>query len=146
MRVATWAIQDRERAVARAAQRLGRRAGTPPADLEEVHIAIPEGPGTLDPARVQTHTDVVIARALFATLVERDADGEPAPGLATAWQMVEGTRTLRLTMRTDARFSDGTALSAHDVVWSWQRALRTTVGAQDKALSLIHISEPTRPY
>src|SRR5439155_25184365 len=33
----------------------------------------------------------------------------------------------------DARFSDGRAITAGDVVWSWQRALRPSTGAADLA-------------
>lgn len=47
-------------------------------------------------------------------------DGSIKPGLATSWEWADDTHTrLRLTLRDDAKFSDGSALTADAVVGSF---------------------------
>lgn len=88
-------------------------------------------PATLDPARAASADEMMVARALFATLVEFDAQGEPRPALAESWSVDDTARALVITMRQGLHFSDDAPLTAHDVVWSWQRALRSTTAAQN---------------
>ncbi|KUM43327.1 ABC transporter substrate-binding protein [Pseudomonas sp. EpS/L25] len=46
------------------------------------------------------------------TLLEADAQGQPAPGLAQAWQVSADGRTWRLTLRQGVKFHDGSDLTA----------------------------------
>ena len=58
------------------------------------------------------------------TLLDLDDHGQPVPGLATAWTVSEDGRTWRFTLRTDARFHDGTAMTASHVAQALARARR----------------------
>src|SRR5262245_263079 len=51
---------------------------------------------------------------LFETLVLFDDNLQVVPAVATQWKLVDPT-TWRFTLRSDAKFHDGTALTARDV-------------------------------
>lgn len=71
----------------------------------------------LDPYNAATAVDeasLIVKRLVFDTLVRRDGD-ELAPGLATTWRR-EGKNRWVFTLRRGARFHDGTAVTAADVV------------------------------
>jgi hypothetical protein len=110
----------------------GDRFGAPVTDSTLLRVGVPRVPHELDPARVRTFEEQLLARALFATLVEVDADGAH-PGLATTWEVLDGGKTLRFHLEPGAHFTDGAPLAAHDVVWSWQRALKKSTAAADPA-------------
>ncbi|PMR69934.1 ABC transporter substrate-binding protein [Halomonas heilongjiangensis] len=57
------------------------------------------------------------------TLVDTDASGRPAPGLATRWHQADDGLRWRFTLRDDARFHDGSPVTAEAVVTSLEHAL-----------------------
>ncbi len=66
-------------------------------------------PQSLDPAApTQDPGFAQIAPLLYDTLVRLDPAGRPVPSLASSWQE-ESDRRWRFTLRSDIRFSDGTA-------------------------------------
>lgn len=77
----------------------------------------------VDPARIQTIPDMDVSYALASTLVEWNPDKQIAAGLADKWQVV-GTNVYRLTLRKDARWSDGSKLTCQDVKHSLERGLK----------------------
>jgi peptide/nickel transport system substrate-binding protein len=58
---------------------------------------------------------------VWEPLVVQDAQVKPTPGLALSWRPVDAT-TWEFTLREDARFHDGSPLTAEDVVFSIRRA------------------------
>lgn len=56
------------------------------------------------------------------TLIEVDADGQPVPGLAAAWQVSEDRHLWRFTLRPGVRFHDGSLVTADAVVASLEQA------------------------
>jgi oligopeptide transport system substrate-binding protein len=66
-----------------------------------------------------------IQQALFEGLVGKDPTTlEPLPGVAESWEVSEDGLVYRFTLRADARWSDGTPLTAEDFRWSWWRGLQ----------------------
>ncbi|CAL4860882.1 ABC transporter substrate-binding protein [Microbacterium sp. MM2322] len=59
--------------------------------------------------------------AVFDTLLRKDSSGEIQPNLATKWEYNEDNTVLTLTLRDDAKFTDGTAVDADAVVGSLER-------------------------
>ncbi len=59
-------------------------------------------------------------RDLFEGLVNQDAKGNWFRGVATRWQSNDN-RVWTFTLRDNARWSDGTPVTAEDFVYSWQR-------------------------
>lgn len=60
---------------------------------------------------------------LLETLVRRDRDGRIAPALARRWQILDGGRSFRFELREDARFHDGTPVTADAVATHCRRWL-----------------------
>jgi hypothetical protein len=60
----------------------------------------------------------LLFRHVYDTLVHTDCDSV-RPGLAASWQLDGAGITWIIHMRRDARFSDGLAVTARDVIASW---------------------------
>jgi oligopeptide transport system substrate-binding protein len=86
-------------------------------------------PPTLDPAVVQDSTSAEYIVHLFSGLVTLNDDLEPAPDLAERWEIGDDGRTYTFYLVTDAAFSDGRPITAEDVVYSLERALRPETGS-----------------
>ena len=98
------------------------KPGSVLADAQQITIATPTLAPSLDPQVDVSGTPRKYD--LFETLVLLDdVAAKVQPGVASAWKMVDST-TWRLTLRSDARFHDGSPLTADDVVYSWWRANR----------------------
>jgi peptide/nickel transport system substrate-binding protein len=78
----------------------------------------------LDPTRHFGRTNAIVAKALYQTLTTfSSADQtQPEPGLAQYTISPEGN-WLTLRLRADAKFSDGTAVTTDDVIYTLNRAL-----------------------
>jgi hypothetical protein len=63
----------------------------------------------------------LVFRQLYETLVRADCHGRVGPGLAASWQLDANGRTWIVTLRENARFFDGTPVTAADVQASWTR-------------------------
>ncbi len=78
-------------------------------------------PGTMDPyTRNVTATHSFLAN-IYEPLVRRSRSLELEPSLATSWRQVS-PELWRFELRRNVRFHDGTAFTADDVVFSFQRA------------------------
>jgi oligopeptide transport system substrate-binding protein len=102
-------------------------ASESPADVRILNLIEPE---TLDPQLVNgTNTDRIVS-ALFEGLTRHDARTlEPAPGMAESWDVSDDGLRYTFHLRSDARWSDGTALDASDFVYSWRRVLAPETGS-----------------
>ena len=58
-----------------------------------------------------------------STLLKRGADLQIVPDLATSWKLSGDRRTWSVTIREDATFSDGSALTAKDVAFTFNQGL-----------------------
>ena len=61
----------------------------------------------------------LVFRQLYETLVRTDCHGRVRPGLAGSWQLDPNGRMWIVTLRENARFADGTPVTAADVRASW---------------------------
>jgi hypothetical protein len=59
-------------------------------------------------------------RHLYETLIAVDCLGEVRPALAESWKSSKGGARWTFRLRSGARFSDGTPITADDVVRSWR--------------------------
>jgi oligopeptide transport system substrate-binding protein len=78
-------------------------------------------PATLDPHLAVGLPEAQILYDLFEGLVARGADGRPVPALATRWEASPDGLSWRFTLRDGARWSDGSPVTADDVVFSFRR-------------------------
>ncbi|MDB6006405.1 MAG: oligopeptide transport system substrate-binding protein [Prosthecobacter sp.] len=98
----------------------------PRADLVFINGAEPE---SIDPHIVTDQVGMRIASALFEGLCRIDEAGKPQPGLAERWDMTPDRKTYTFHLRPDTTWSDGTALTTQDFLYSWQRILTPELGA-----------------
>lgn len=82
-----------------------------------------EAPPSFDPADIPaaSQSGLVVADLLFDGLTAIGTDGGPVPALAAGWEASEDLSTWRFTLRDGARFGDGSAVTADDVVFSLTR-------------------------
>lgn len=86
-----------------------------------INVDIGDDAPTIDPAMVQDTTSARVLYDLFAGLVDFDQHNQPVPGLAEKWDISPDGKTYTFHLRDGLKFSDGTPLTADDVVFSWQR-------------------------
>jgi len=84
----------------------------------------------LDPAFSQNYTSWSVIEQLFLGLVDFDDETNVLqPELATEWTVSTDGLEYTFTLRTDAKWSDGTAVTAHDAAYSLLRTLDPATGA-----------------
>lgn len=87
-------------------------------------IAIGASPQSLDPHLITGVPAMKILSALFEPLVVMDAVSEvPVPGVAETWTVSEDDMHYRFHLRSNAKWSDGSAITARDFVFTWKRIL-----------------------
>ncbi|MCK9549039.1 MAG: peptide ABC transporter substrate-binding protein [Sphaerochaeta sp.] len=102
----------------------------PPA-VKELVFRISNGaePESLDPALIQGVPEHRIYEAIFEGLVAYDPETSFAvPGVAESWVSNDEGTQYTFTLRKNAVWSDGTPITAHDVVYSWLRILAPETG------------------
>ena len=85
-------------------------------------IATAGDPQTLDPRFAREIFSVNQAHQLYQGLFRKNLAGETIPGLAESYEVWNDGRSYRFHLR-QCFWSDGTALTAYDVVRSWQEVL-----------------------
>ena len=75
---------------------------------------------SLDPHKIEGVPESNVNRDLFEGLLVTDVDGHPAPGVAEKWENKD-FKVWTFHLRKDAKWSDGTPVTAEDFVYSWQR-------------------------
>lgn len=86
---------------------------------------------TIDPALVTGQPEGRVVWALFEGLTTYDPKTlAPQPGVAEKWTISEDKRTYTFYLRENARWSDGTPLTARDFQWSFRRLLHPETASE----------------
>jgi len=94
--------------------------GTMLAEKQELVRNNGSEPSSLDPHKVESDVENNIISDLFEGLVSVSPAGDIQPRLAEKWENKDNT-VWTFHLRPGATWSDGTAITAQDIVWSWQR-------------------------
>jgi len=79
---------------------------------------------SIDPKKVSGVPEGRVLRLVLEGLTVADPKTlEPLPGMAESWDISEDGRTYTFHIRDDARWSDGSRVTAHDFYYSWKRFL-----------------------
>jgi ABC-type oligopeptide transport system substrate-binding subunit len=93
---------------------------------------------TLDPQKVGDQYSEQLTRDLFEGLTTYRADGTVGPGAAEHWRVSPDGLTYTFTLRSDARWSNGDAVTAEEFVAGLRRAVDPATGCPTSdALKLI---------
>ncbi|WP_192457091.1 ABC transporter substrate-binding protein [Musicola keenii] len=95
-------------------------AGTQLADKQELVRANGSDPASLDPQRAESDVEGNLVHDFFEKLVQVNDDGSISPGLAERWEN-QDNRVWTFHLRPGMTWSDGSPMSADDVVFSWRR-------------------------
>lgn len=88
-------------------------------------------PESLDPHRSTSLSAFTVQMALYEGLVAPHPETlEPVPGVASRWEVSEDGLRYRFHLRSDARWSDGVAVTASDFVAGWERVLHPEGGSR----------------
>ncbi|HEV2673891.1 MAG TPA: peptide ABC transporter substrate-binding protein [Aliidongia sp.] len=80
-------------------------------------------PQTLDPHRTAGGLETAIESDLYEGLTARGPDGRVLPGVADHWEVTADGKAWTFHLRPDARWSNGTPLTADDFVFAFRREL-----------------------
>jgi oligopeptide transport system substrate-binding protein len=86
-------------------------------------------PAPLDPAVARDVNSAFMTRQVFRGLTRFDENLEPVPELAQRIEISPDGVTYRIQLRDNARFADGSPITAQDVVFSLTRALSPQTAA-----------------
>ncbi len=106
--------------------------------------------GAVDPVHAPipySDAERIVFRQLYETLIRIDCAGLARPGLADSWSASESGRRWTFTLRDDAAFSDGSTVTAADVIASWQARARAgppafEVAAEGARVLGVRLREP----
>lgn len=87
-------------------------------------------PQSLDPAHIQIDTEAFIMKDLFEGLTIHDAAGQIVPGAAESWTVSEDGTVYTFKLRDNAKWSDGSPVTADDFVYSVQRTMDPKTAAE----------------
>lgn len=104
---------------------------SPPRDFLRVGTDVDAG--SLDPRLMRDTTAYRVVDLIYDGLVALDATLTPVPALATRWETPDEA-TWIFHLRDDATFHDGTPLTAHDVVHTFETLLDPAFGATLRTL------------
>ena len=89
-----------------------------------LRIALPADVTSLDLHKTSRGDDALVVGQWFnATLVTQNAGGEYIPYLAESWEFSDDGLTWTFHLRDDVMFHNGDPVTAHDFVWTYERAL-----------------------
>ncbi|MGO4538757.1 peptide ABC transporter substrate-binding protein [Paenibacillus sp. 2TAB19] len=86
-------------------------------------------PPSLDPALMEDNVSGTVATGIYEGLTRKDESGNTVEGMAESWEVSEDGKTYTFKIRSDAKWSNGDAVTANDFEFSWKRALDPAVGS-----------------
>ncbi len=106
-------------------------------------MARPMDSDNLDPVIQDGNVNIWVFNLVMETLVKTDAEGtkNDLPGLATEWKVAPDKKSITFTLRQGVKFSDGTNMTADDVVFSLERARTTKASPWLFALEAVEKTE-----
>ncbi|KAK3606970.1 hypothetical protein CHS0354_018566 [Potamilus streckersoni] len=121
---------------------------TTPGVAEEFKMGMVLEPPHLDPtAGAAAAIDEVVYANIFEGLTRIGADGQVLPALASDWTVSKDSRVYTFNLKRGVKFHDGTAFSAQDVKFSFERAAAdTSENAQKPVFKNIAKAEAVNPY
>ena len=90
-------------------------------------------PRFVNPLLAISETDQSLSKLVFSGLLRKRPDGTPLPDLAEGYEISEDELTYTLTIREDARFHDGSPVTADDVVFTVKAAQNPDIKSPRRA-------------
>lgn len=97
-----------------------------------------------DPASISSQQSITVSQLIFAGLVQLDADLKVQPDGAERWQVSPDGTTYTFHLRPNLRFGNGDPVTAHDFVYSFNRALdpeHAAFGIREQLSHIVGVEE-----
>jgi oligopeptide transport system substrate-binding protein len=99
-------------------------------DVQELNLPLSDEVSTLDTSKATDSVSNRVNGQLFEGLVRLDKDGKAVPGVAKEWTTSADGLTYTFILRDNAKWSDGSAVTAHDFEYAWKRTLDPKTASQ----------------
>ena len=93
--------------------------------------ALEAEPATLDPAKSTGIPESMVELQVFEGLTRLDAQEQPQPGVAEKWNISPDGLKYTFTLRANAKWSNGEAVTAQDFVFAWKRVLNPETASEN---------------
>lgn len=93
---------------------------------------------SLDPFKAKTQNNQILASLVFESLFDLDESYEPVLNIATSYEF-KNSKTLKVDYNPSITFSDGSALNAEDIIYSFNAAKKSA--AYGNSLKYIRYAE-----
>lgn len=97
---------------------------------------------TIDPHAANEGPTHTLNHHIYEPLVARDAQGKTRAALALSWRRLENPQVWEFKLRPGVLFHDGTALTADDVIFSFQRARSPTSDMRSPLSGIASVTAP----
>ncbi|MGC5325867.1 peptide ABC transporter substrate-binding protein [Brevibacillus sp. SYSU BS000544] len=114
------------------------QAGTPqetPKGNKFVRYNSGEEPKSLDPSIGYDEPSWVVVYNMFEGLTRLDKDENPIAGVAKEWKVSPDGKVYTFTLRDDAKWSNGEAITADDFVYAWKHMLDPKTASESAFLA-----------
>ena len=102
------------------------------ADLSVLKFCLRSEPKSFHPLKAEDDASETVRFLTAGSLLKINRQTQlPEPALATKWKVLDGGRTVQFQLRVGVRFSDGTAFTAEDVVYTFQQVAEIRSGFTD---------------
>lgn len=104
----------------------------------ELRLAIPSDPKTFNPLMVTEQSGALVRYLTGGTLIRwNHATQSMDPELAVSWRVAPDGREIRFELREGASFSDGSRVTASDVVFTFRKLLDPQTNSADAEAFLV---------
>lgn len=117
-----------------------------PSMASELKIALPDDPDSLDPVLSGTFSGRVVYMSMCDKLIDISREADFIPELAEDWNFSDDGKILKLDLRKDVVFHDGTPFNADAAVYSLKRAMSFSRSVRDNELASVAKIEATGPF
>ncbi len=98
-------------------------AGAALAQTGDLEVAVDSSPAGLDPHKVTAFSSFAVTSQIYEALVTLNDDLQLEPALATGWEVSDDGLTYTFSLRDNVVFHNGRAMTAGDVVYSFERVV-----------------------
>ncbi|MBQ7468839.1 MAG: peptide ABC transporter substrate-binding protein [Pseudobutyrivibrio sp.] len=96
----------------------------------DLNVMIETAVESLDPQQATDGTSFEVIADYTDGLMQMDPDGNPVNAIAESYELSDDGRTYTFKLRQDAKWSNGTPVTAADFVFAWQRAVDPAVASE----------------
>ncbi|KEO83123.1 ABC transporter substrate-binding protein [Tumebacillus flagellatus] len=90
---------------------------------EQLNLYVADMMTSVDPIQVTNSYDWYAISQIYEGLVRFDQKGQVVPGVAKSWEVSQDGLTWTFHLREEAKWSDGSPVTADDFVTGWKRAI-----------------------